>query len=246
MTRLKTPLVLASLGLALALSGCGGGGAAQHPLTAEIDPALETLKLNTLAGLPFSSDVSETDDPDHLAASMFESKFYGRLSPTTGFTVLSSTEVGREIEENDMEEGLANFYKKWISDPSDVDANFIKQVAAHMKADAIVAGAVDIWYQRHIDLTESGSARTTVGGFVGLFDGATGKRLWFGRDENFKEALRHTAKDLGKEVENRAARGEMDRTNLRTATGVYAPPDFPEVVDIVVNSLVDAFPKRVQ
>jgi hypothetical protein len=246
MTRLQTSLVLGGLGLALAVAGCGGAGTAQHPLTAEIDPALKTLKLNTLAGLPFSSDVSETDDPDRLAASMFESKFYGKLSATTGFTVLPSSEVGREIGENGMEEELKSFYKKWISDPSDVDADFIKQVAGHMKADAIVAGAVDIWYQRSIDLTESGSARTTVGGFVGLFDGATGKRLWYGRDENFKEALRHTAKDLGKEAENRAARGEMERTNLRTATGVYAPPDYPEVMDVVVNALVGAFPKRVQ
>jgi hypothetical protein len=245
--RLQASLVFAGLGLTLAAAGCGGGGgAAQHPLTAEIDPALKTQTINTLAGLPFGSDVSETDDPDRIAGPMFESKFYSRMSAQTGYTVLSATEVGREIEENGLEDDLKSFYRKWVSDPSDVDADFIKRIAGLMKVDAVVAGAVDIWYQRHIDLTESGSARTTVGGFVGMFDGATGRRLWFGRDENFKEAVRHTAKDMSNEAENRAARGAMDRTNLRTATGVYAPPDFPEVVDVVVDALVTAFPKRVR
>jgi hypothetical protein len=77
-----------------------------------------------------------------------------------------------------------------------------------------------------------------------LFDGATGKRLWLGRDENYKEAVRYTGQSSSNDAENRSMRGQMDRTNLRTATGVYAPPAFDEVVDVVVTPLVEAFPKQ--
>ena len=246
MTRLQTSVLLAALGLVLAAAGCGGTGATQHPLTNDLDPSFVTLKLNTLAALPFASDVTETDDPDRVAASMFESKFFQQMGTSSGFSIYSSNEVGREIEQREMQDRMRSFYKKWISDPDDVDADFVKEVAALMKADGIIAGAMDIWHQRHIDITETGSARTTVGGFIGVFDGATGRRLWLGRDENFKEALRHTGRDLSKDVDNRAARGEMERSNLRTATGVYAPPDFSEVVDLIVGPLVQAFPKRAQ
>jgi len=244
MTRLQTSALLGTLGLVVAAAGCGGTGATQHPLTNQLDPTFATLDLGTLASLPFASDITDADDPDKIAASMVESKFFQGLGGTTGFSIFPSSEVGRQIGENQMEDRMRSFYRKWIADPSDVDADFIKEVAALMKADAVIAGAVDIWYQRHIDLTETGSARTTVGAFVGLFDGATGRRLWYGRDENFKDAVRHTGRDLETEVDNRTARGEMERTNLRTATGVYAPPDFAEVVDLVVGPLVQAFPKR--
>ncbi len=245
MQRLHNAVLMGALGLVVVAVGCGGAGATQHPLTNELDKSFETLKITTLASLPFASDISEADDPDKLSASMFESKFFQALGGTTGFSVYSSGEVGREVTEHEMQARMQAFYKKWISDPSDVDAGFIKEVATMMKADAVIAGAVDVWYQRHIDLTETGSARTTVGAFVGIFDGATGKRLWLGRDENFREAVRHTARELDRDVDNRAARGEMERTNLRTATGVYAPPDYKEVVDLVVGALVQAFPKRV-
>jgi hypothetical protein len=82
--------------------------------------------------------------------------------------------------------------------------------------------------------------------FVGLFDGATGKRLWLGRDENFKESVRHTAEESTNDAQRREMRGQMERTNLRTAGGVYAPPDYADVVDVLVGSLVQAFPKRVK
>jgi hypothetical protein len=35
----------------------------------------------------------------------------------------------------------------------------------------------------------------------------------------------------------------VERTNKRTVGGVYAPPDFSEVVDIVVSVLVAHFPQ---
>lgn len=232
------------LGLAIAAAGCGGATTSQHPLTNNLDPAYATVKVTTLAALPFASDIADDEDPDKVAASMAESKFYPALNTGTGFTILPSSEVQRVLEQNKMSADLKTFYKNWIADQGNGDADFLKRIAALLRVDAVVAGAVDVWHQQPVDLTQTGTARTTVGVMVGLFDGANGKRLWLGRDENFKEALRYTPNDTNSDLARSQQRGQMERTNLRTATGVYAPPDFPPVVDAVVAPLVMAFPKR--
>ncbi len=119
-------------------------------------------------------------------------------------------------------------------------------MAAALKTDAIVAGVVDVWHQQPVDITEAGTARTTVGMMIGVFHGATGKRLWLGRDEKFKEALRYSPNESDSELARTQTRGQMERSNLRTATGAYAPPDFAVVLDVIVPPLVQAFPKREQ
>lgn len=239
--------VLLAVGAALlAATGCGGKGATQHPLTNDLDPAFPTLAIKTLAALPFASDIAEDEDPDKLSASMTEGKFYTALNAGSGFTIMPASEVQRIAEREGLAENLKTFYKDWINDQSDVDADLIKKVAAAMKADAVVVGAVDVWHQQTVDITQTGTARTAVGMLVGLFDGATGKRLWLGRDENFRDALRYTPASQESDLVRNQQRGQMERTNLRTATGPYAPPDFAPVVDAVVVSLVQAFPKRVK
>jgi len=239
-------LVLAA-GLAIitvpGLSGAARG--VKHPLTNQLDPAFATLGVKSLAALPFSTDISDSDDPDRIAPTLCQAKFYQALNADSGFHV-SVEEVERIIEGQKLQAEMESFYKKWTSDQDDVKTEFIKKIAAQVKADAVVVGVVDVWYQQPVDITESGSARTAVGVIVGLFDGATGKRLWLGRDEYYKEAVRHTAQESSNDAQRKEMRGEMERTNLRTASGVYAPPDYAEVVDMVVGSLVPAFPKRVK
>jgi hypothetical protein len=245
MSTLRTRVPAGLAVIALLAAGCGGSGVTQHPLTNTLDPAFQPVQAKTLAALPFHSDISEQDDPDRVAASMVESKFYRALTAApTGYTLLSSSEVGRSLESKELTDDLANFYRDWTNDQEDVDADFIKQVASHMNADAVVAGVVDVWAQHPVDITQSGTARTDVGVMIGLFDGASGRRIWLGRDENFKEALRYTAGSETGDVARVRTEREMERTNLRTAGGVYAPPDFDGVVDVVVMPLVQAFPKR--
>jgi hypothetical protein len=240
--------ISASIGLALVallLASCGGPGVTQHPLTNALDPAYTTFTAKTLAGLPFYSDISEQDDPDGLAAGMVESKFYRALTAApTGFTVLSSAEVQRTVDSQQWGDAMTKFYRDWTNDQEGGDADFIKRVAAAMKAEAVIAGVVDVWSQHPIDITESGTARTQVGMLIGLFDGTTGKRIWLGRDENFKEALRYSAGAETGDVARTQQEREMERTNLRTAGGAYAPPDYDGVVDLVVGPLVAAFPKH--
>jgi hypothetical protein len=233
----------AGLLLVLAVGGCGGATTSQHPLTNNLDPAYGAMKVTTLAALPFASDIADDEDPDKVAASMAESKFYPALNTGTGFTILPASEVQRVLEQNQLAGDLKSFYKNWIGDQGNADDDFLKKVGALLRADAVVVGAVDVWHQQPVDLTQTGTARTTVGMLVGLYD-ANGKRLWLGRDENFKEALRYTPNDSNSDLARSQQRGQMERTNLRTATGVYAPPDFPPVVDAVVAPLVMAFPKR--
>lgn len=240
---MRNRVVLACIAVCMLAAGCGGQRAATHPLTNELEPAYAELDLKTFAALPFASDIGETEDPDKLAASLCESKFYRGLHTGSGFTFLGSDEVSRTLEQQDLTSKLQKFYKNWISDQVDVDADFIKKVASAMKTDGVVAGAVDVWHQQPVDITQTGTARTTVGLLVGVFDGKTGKRLWLGRDENFKEAVRYTAPEQSSELGRTQTAREMERSNLRTATGVYAPPDFTDVVDLVVAPLVTAFPK---
>lgn len=237
-------LALGLVWIAALAAGCGGSTATQHPTTNVLDPSYAALDLKTIAVVPFLSDIRDDADPDKIAGPMVEGKFVRALNAASGFTLLASSEVGRIIEKEGLQRKTEDFYKSWIADQEDVDADLIKKIATSVKCDAVIAGTVDVWHQQPVDITESGSARTSVGILVGLFDGATGKRLWLGRDENYKDALRYTpageATDVGRKENERT----LERTNVRTAGGVYAPPEYAEVVDLVVGSLVEAFPKR--
>ncbi|MFQ5601125.1 MAG: hypothetical protein ACE5G2_11305 [Candidatus Krumholzibacteriia bacterium] len=233
-------LVLGLLALGLALPGCGGRkGALQHPITNELDPVYDTMNIRTLAALPFASDVGDDDDPDRIAAQMVQSKFYAALGLDTGFTVLPASEVERVVESAGLKPMMDDFYKDWISDQEDVDEEFVRAVAERLEVQAVVGGAVDVWYQEEVDLTESGTARTHVGVLIGVFDGSTGKRLWLARDENSQDALRYPGPGA---ISAQELQRGVERSNRRTAGGVYAPPDFSDVVDILVGALVDAFP----
>jgi hypothetical protein len=234
--RISTMLVVAT-GVALA---------GDHPLTNELDDSFRSLEIKTIAALPLYSDISDSDDPEHVAPAMVESKFYSALNAGSGFNFFPASEVGRTIEAKKMTKQMQSFYRKFTSDQEDIDAKFIQAVATELHTDAVAATVLDLWQQQPVDVTETGSARTTVGLMVALFDGKTGKRVYLARDENYKEAVRHTGQNLNNEAENRAARGQMDRSNVRVATGVYAPPPFEEVVELVSKSIVEAFPKRVK
>jgi hypothetical protein len=230
--------------LAVFAAGCAGGKRGlQHPTTNDLDPAYAQTKVKILATLPFASDISDSDDPDKIAASMVESKFYPALGQAKRFNILPVPEVRRVLEQAGLTAKMASFYKSWISDHTDVDENFIRQVAAQLKVDGVVAGAVDVWHQTTVDVTESGAARTNVGILVGLFDGATGKKLWVGRDENYKDGLTYSGTAGGAPA---TVQREVERTNQRTAGGAYAPPDYADVVDLVVPALVGAFPAAAQ
>jgi hypothetical protein len=229
-----------SAGLFVLATCSGSRTALQHPLTNELDPSYGQRPIRTLALLPFATDVGQGDDPDALAAPMIESEFVPALNAATGFTLLPSNEVQRMIEQEGLGRDLAKFYKNWISDQTDVDEGFIRRVAALMKTDGVVAGAVDLWHQDVIDMMQTGAARTSVGVLVGLFDGATGKRLWLGRDANFKDGIRYPGPD---EENRQELERQLERTNLRTVGGMYAPPDFSQVVDLVIGPLVEAFPR---
>jgi hypothetical protein len=226
--------------LLVVTAGCGSRTALQHPLTNELDPAYGQRPIRTLALLPFASDVGQEDDPDGLAAPMIESKFYPALNAGTGFTLLPANEVQRVIEREGLGEAQERFYKDWISDQADVDEEFVRTVAELLKTDGVVAAAVDLWNQDEVDMMETGAARTSVGILVGLFDGVTGKSLWLGRDANFKDGIRYPgpSEERVQELER-----QLERTNRRTVGGMYAPPDYSQVLDLVIGPLVEAFPK---
>ncbi|UCE03518.1 MAG: hypothetical protein JSW67_04835 [Candidatus Latescibacterota bacterium] len=227
-------------GLLLGILGCGGtSGTLQHPLTNQLDPGYDALTIKTLAALPFASDVAEDEDPDQIAAGMLESKFYPELNRSSGFTILPASEVGRVIEEEGMSDRMRSFYRNWISDQQDTDEQFLRDVADRLEVHAIVVGAVDVWYQEPVDITQEGKARTQVGVLIGLFEGSSGKRLWLGRDENYKDAVRYPGPG---QLSSSQIERTRERTNVRTAGGVYAPPDYSEVVDLVVDALIEAFP----
>jgi hypothetical protein len=232
---------IGALAILLWLASCGGTGAGrERRLTSILEPSFGQRPLRTLAALPLASDVAEDEDPDQIAAGMVEAKFYPALNAATQYTLLPPSEVKRILLEAGLTQNLAHFYKKWISDHDDVDEAFLRDLAARLHADAIVGGAVDLWHQDLIDIMDTGAARTHVGLMLGLFDGVTGKRLWLGADSQFKDGQRYS----GPTEENIAElQRQVERTNKRTVGGVYAPPDFSEVVDIVVSVLVAHFPQ---
>ena len=176
----------------------------------ELDPAYARKTVRSAAALPFASKISEREDPDRIAAPMAEAKFYAALRARTPLAIVSSTEVARALAAAGLSARMQKFYENWVSDQTDVDEEFVRQAAARLKVDTLIAGGVDVWDQK-VEAKET-RARTRVGLVIGFFDGATGKHLWQGRDENFKDGTRG------------------------------APPDYSAILDLVVEALASAFP----
>src|SRR5262245_20955240 len=83
--RWRADMVAALAAGALAAGCAGSKHGLQHPTTNDLDPAYAQMKVKTLATLPFASDISDSDDPDKIAASMAESKFYPALAQARRF-----------------------------------------------------------------------------------------------------------------------------------------------------------------
>ena len=134
------------------------------------------------------------------------------------------------IEDAGLTEDLGHFYDEWIGNQEDPDESFMRLVGTALGVDAVVVGAVHRWRQDEVRAGKSGTARTEVGLMIGVFDPKTGKQIWRARDANAAEGRFYNADDGG---------GDDAAPDLEA----YAPPDFSEVVDLVVNALVAAFPK---
>ena len=128
------------------------------------------------------------------------------------FVASSGHSMRRASQESIDDKGLSGvlveFYRHWLSDPEEGDEKAIRQLALRLRAETLLLSGVHKWDQN--------KKRTRVGMIAGLFDGATGKLLWWSEQIH--------------EIPWPA--GDPDA----------GPPDFVVVMDQVVEALVEAFP----
>jgi hypothetical protein len=123
----------------------------------------------------------------------------------------------------------------------EVDKTFLRDLQQNLNVQMVLVPYVYLWHKDEADYRESATASATqVGAMLTLIDMGSGKILWEGTDENYKEAVRSEDRSV-------ITTGGVDRKVAGvTATGkdMYAAPPFEDVAMLVLQAIVGALPPR--
>jgi len=186
------------------LASCGGGeaGTIRRSVSQVMDGA-RIDSLSALTALPCAARIDENQDPDDIAPGMATSRLNAALAVRAPATKIVSQV---SIEERQLSGNLATFYRNWLGHPEEGDGKELKRVALRLQAGVLLVAGVLKWKQT--------DDYTRVGMVAGLFDGATGKMLWWSEQER----------------------------QANSSPGDGAPPDYLTVVDSVIVALLEELP----
>jgi hypothetical protein len=235
MVLLMKKLVFAELAVVLALLSCAGQR--EHPLSVDIDPAMEEGAAQKIAVFPFMSAVSEADDPDHLAQEMMEKYFTPVLDARNDYHFISSGTVRFAIQGHEALE--AHYYKFLYEYPGTgkIDPKFFRQLADALNADAFLIPVVDLWQKDEVDYRETATPATYVGATITITSRDGQKVLFQAVDEDYIEGARS-------EADRRGAMTTYGRVRSDEGAKTHRAPPFDEVAIKVVDSLVGSLPSR--
>jgi hypothetical protein len=187
----------------LAAVGCGGGDAGTMRRGAsQVSQAAQLDSIGSVTVLPCAAHFDWRQDPDDIAPGMTTSRLQAAFKTRgVGHMPVSQT----RIDEEELATALAEFYKNWLGHPEEGDGKGLRRIALRLQSSTLFVAGVTRWKQ-----TEK---TTRVGMTAGLFDGATGKLLWWSEQERQEKADMQTGR----------------------------PSDFVAVVDLVVEALLDKF-----
>ncbi len=231
-------LIVTSLVVSMVfLAGCK----ASHPTKVIIDPEFNPNIISSILLSPCISSISEGEDPDRESERITNRVLWGYISERSDHKFLGREQFRVLLRAGRLQEEFKSFKDNWIT-KHEVDAEFLKALKRNANANYLLIPSVYLWFKDEADYREEGTASTTqVGVMLTLIDFETGKIMWEGTDENYKEAVRTEGGRV-----RVATAGIHRRVSGVTATGrdMYAAPPYEDVVVLVVEVLVKAFPSR--
>ena len=234
MKRIVTTLVLLSLFI-------GAGCKSQHPSKLTVDPEFDANRLGSVLIAPVVSSISEGVDPKRDSERIMNKLLLELISERTDHSFLSPEHFKLAIRKEGLEEAYEQFKNEWIT-KHEADPIFLARLKGDLDISAILISQVYLWDKDEADYREEGTASTTsVGATMTLIDFESGKIVWEGMDENYKESVRTE----GNRVQVDGG-GFVRRVSGVTSTGrdMYAAPPFEDVALLVLQVLIEAFPQR--
>ena len=219
------------------LMGCQS----QHPSKVTVDPEFNPNQLGSVLIAPVVSSISEGVDPKRDSERIVSRTLLELISERTDHNFLSPEHFKLAVRKEGLEEAYEQFQNDWIT-KHEVNPAFLARLKGNLDISAILIPQVYLWDKDEADYREAGTASSTsVGITLTLIDFESGKVVWEGMDENYKESVRTE----GNRVQVDGG-GFVRRVSGVTSTGrdMYAAPPFEDVALLVLQALVNAFPER--
>lgn len=232
MKRIVVAVVLLSL-----MAGCKP----QHPSKITVDPEFDANRLGSVLIAPVVSSISEGVDPKRESERVMNRILLELIAERTDHSFLSPEHFKLAVRKEGLEEAYEQFKNDWVT-RHEADPAFLARLKGDLDISAILIPQVYLWDKDEADYREEGAASTTsVGATLTLIDFDSGKVVWEGMDENYKEAVRTE----GNRVQVDGG-GFVRRVSGVTSTGrdMYAAPPFEDVALLVLQVLVEAIPQR--
>ena len=228
--------VIFSAVMLILLAGCKP----PHPSRVESDPAFDP---NTVSGIliaPFIGSIIEAEDPLKQAEPIMNRILAELLSERSDYKFISPEQFQGAVMRGKLGLRYAAFEELWMT-KHEVDKEFLRDLQQNLNIEMVLVPYVYLWHKDQADYRESAtSSATQVGAMLTLIDMASGRIVWEGSDENYKEAVRSEDRSV-------IATGGVDRrVGGVTGTGrdMYAAPPFEDVAMLVLQAIVGAIPPR--
>jgi hypothetical protein len=218
----------------------GAGCKPPHPSIVKSDPSFDPNVVSGVLIAPAISTIAEMEDPRLLAEPTTNRMLAEQLGERTDYKFISAEQFKGAVMRGKLQDRYTAFRDLW-GDKRELDAEFLRLLQKELNVETVLIPHVYLWHKDEADYRERATASATqVGITLTLVEMATGKILWEGTDENYKESVRSEDREV-------ITTGGMDRrVEGVSATGddQYAAPPYDDVVILVLQSLVGALPER--
>jgi len=212
-------------------------GQKDHPISIEVEPAMENGDVDKIAVFPFLSALHDSDDPDNLAPQMMDQYFTPALDARDDYTFISSGTVRYAIEGNEtLEPKYENFIDEFPR-TGKIDGEFLRELGAALNANAFLIPVVDLWQKDEVDYQENATPATYVGATLTVVDVDGETILFRATDEDYIEGARSETGDRG--VVSTGGRVRSD-----SGSKTHRAPPYDEVAIKVITALVESIPTR--
>ncbi len=212
-------------------------GQKDHPISVEIEPAMEDGTISKIAVFPFLSALHDSEDPDDIAPRMMDQYFTPVLDARNDYTFISAGTVRFAVEGNETLEPL---YEKFVEEyprTGKIAPEFMSSLAEALNADSFLIPVVDVWQKDEVDYQENATATTYVGATITVVD-ETGQIVLFrATDEDYIEGARSETSDRGIVRSGGVVRSD-------SGSRAYRAPPYDEVAIKVITALVGSLPER--
>jgi hypothetical protein len=233
---MKKLMVFSAVMLVL-LAGCKP----PHPSMVRSDPAFDPNAVSGILIAPFISSIIEAEDPQRQSDRIMNRILAELLSERTDYKFISPEQFQGAVMRGKLGERYAAFKELWAT-KHEVDREFLRDLKLSLNIEMVLVPHVYLWHKDEADYREGATVSATqVGAMLTLIDMSSGKIVWEGSDENYKEAVRSEGRSV-------VSSGGVDRrVGGVTGTGrdQYGAPPFEDVAILVLQSIVGALPPRV-